>query len=587
MNGTVRLVTDSATADDFFQEFGESDRVLSFDTETTGLQVRSGWHDKGRTVQVSFRPWDTAYVFEMTDRWRDSIFRAFDMAEELVAFNAKFDAHVLTTFGYPIYEKFEYSKVHDARFLARLHDERDKASLKALSTKYLDDSAADSQTQLKRIMRNNKWDWATVPVNYLVEYGGNDAILTGRLFDLMYPMVHYAYDAYYRELRLQPVLFKMERRGIKVDQDLLAQVIEEERRKVDEAAMELEHLSPGLNPRSPIQMKAAFRDLGIELDDTQAPTLKAIDHPLAHAVLRYREHAKVLGTYAEPWARLITPEGRIHPSFNSMGTVTGRFSSDHPNLQNVSKTHKLRDVFIADEGEELVVADWNQAELRLYAHFAKDENMRAAFLSGDDIYQQAADLLGVPRQVGKMIMLASIYGAGPKALKRQCVAMSYKYGMADLVPELLKYDWDELYTRFHRSYGIRELARLTELQARRRGMLDEPYILTLGGRRQRPKYVLLKPVNGYRQRIETYKDLGNSLVQGSSADLMKMALIAMDEAGHGDKLLLTVHDEMVASVPKDEVEDVKELMREVMTRNEFIPPLTVEVSSAYRYGEAK
>lgn len=587
MSEVVRLVTDQGVADDFFREFAESDGTLAFDTETTGLQVRSGWHDKGRTVQFSFRPWEVAYVFPMTARWQDEITAAFEAAEELVAFNAKFDAHVMTTFGYPVYERFSYEKVHDARFLARLHDERDKASLKALSVKYLGDDSADTQTQLKRIMRKNGWDWATVPVEYLIEYGGTDAILTGRLFDYMLSRVAHSWDAYHRELRLQPVLFKMERRGIKVDQKLLDEVIEEERRKVEEAEFRINELAPGLNPRSAIQMKSAFRDLGIELDDTQAPTLKAIDHPLAHAVLVYREHAKTLGTYAEPWSKLITPEGRIHPSFNSYGTMTGRFSSDNPNLQNVSKSHRLRDVFIADEGEEIVVADWNQAELRLYAHFAKDESMRAAFLSGDDIYQQAADLLGVPRQVGKMIMLASIYGAGPRTLKKQCIAMSYKYGMADLVPDLMSYDWQDLYARFHRAYNIKDLARLTELQARRRGMLGEPYIRTLGGRRQRPKFVLLRPVNGYRQKVESYKDLGNSLVQGSSADLMKMALIAMDDAGYGDHLLLTVHDELVASVPKDLVEDFKAKAVQVMTRNEFIPPLTVDADSAHRYGEAK
>ena len=99
--------------------------------------------------------------------------------------------------------------------------------------------------------------------------------------------------------------------------------------------------------------------------------------------------------------------------------------------------------------------------------------------------------------------------------------------------------------------------------------------------------MLLRPVNGHRQRIETYKDLGNSLVQGSSADLMKQAIIDISDAGWSQYLLLTVHDELVASVPKDQVEEYTEAVSKVMTRREFTPPLTIGVGSAYRYGEAK
>ena len=587
MAEVVTLIESSYDAERALDAFLASDRTLAFDTETTGLQVRSGWHDKGRTVQFSWRPWDLSVVFEMNDKWREAIGSFFFGAKELIAFNAKFDAHVMATYGLDIYREFLPEEVHDARFVARLHDERDRAALKPLATQYLGDDAADSQRDLKRVMRKHDWTWATVPVNYLIEYGGNDAIITGRLFDLLRPRITHSEDAYYRELELQPVLYKMERAGLKVDRELLEQVTEEERQKVHDAAARVEELAPGLNVNSPLQLKAAFRERGLELDDTQAPTLKALDHPLSHAVLVYREHAKTLGTYAEPWGDLITPAGRIHPSFNSMGTTTGRFSSDNPNLQNISKSHRLRDVFVAAKGSQMVVADWNQMELRLYAHFAQDENMRAAFLSNDDIYSQAADLMGVDRQVGKMIMLASIYGAGPKTLKKQCIAMAYKFDMADIVPELRSYNWEELHEKFHKSYRIRDLARLTELQARRRGMLGEAYIRTLGGRRQRPKYMLLPPVNGYRQRIEVYKDLGNSLVQGSSADLMKESLIAVANAGYGDYLRLTVHDEMVLEVPDDEVAEVEAAVSRIMTRNEFVPPLTVGIGHDHRYGQAK
>lgn len=566
--------------------------TMAFDTETTGLQVRSGHHDIGRTVQVSWRPWAISYVFEMTERWREHIEAIFEQADELIAHNLKFDAHVMHTFGINVMEDFPHENLHDTVWVARLHDERDPARLKPLSAKYLRADAADEQSKLKRLMNREGWGWDTVPVKYLIEYGGLDAIYTGQLFDLLHPRISFAADAYAREQRLCTVLYKAERAGLLVDQELLNKVLVEERDAVEHYKAEVQRLAPGLNPNSPIQLKAIFRDRGHEIDDTQAATLKALDDELAVALLTFRDHAKTYGTYVEPWSHLITPEGRIHPSFNSMGTVTGRFSSDSPNFQNISKSGRgaggqLRNVFVAAPGHQIVVADWNQMELRMYAHFANDENMRAAFLSGDDIYLQASDLLGVPRDIGKMIMLASIYGAGPKTLKAQCINMAWKYGQAQHVPLLQGYDWQALYERFHRAYGIKSLARLTELAARRRGMLGEPYILTIGGRRQRPKLIKQYPVNGHRHTITVYKDLGNSLVQGSSADLMKESLIAIDDAGYGDMLRLTVHDEAVLEVPNEKVEEVSEALVRIMTRNEFVPPLTVEVGTADRYGEAK
>ena len=585
----VLWVHTTEEAEEAFRRFQQANSwLLAFDTETTGLQVRSVHGDKARTVQFSWRPWDFAVVFETTPRWFHYIGQFFEWADQLVGHNTNFDMHVMETYlGRRLYDEFDPRAVHDTKNLARLHDERDNSSLKPLSVKYLSDDAADEQSKLKRLMGRNGWTWATVPVKYLIEYGGTDAIITGKLYDLLRPRIDYAEDAYLREQRLAPVLYRMERAGMLVDRALLEELQAEEFEAMEKAEAEVQNLAPGVNVNAPHQLKAAFRDLGVEIENTKAATLYALDHPLAHAILKYRDHKKTHGTYITSWLELITPEDRIHPSFNSLGTITGRLSSSDPNFQNVSKTHRLRDVFVASPGTRIVVADWNQVELRLYAHFAQDENMRAAFLSGDDIYQQAADLLGVPRQVGKMMMLASIYGAGWKKIRSQAIEMAYKYGQADTVPELQSYDWRDLYNRFHRTYKIRDLSRLTELAARRREMYGEGYIRTVGGRRQRPKYILLPPVNGHRQRIPSYKDLANSLVQGSSADLMKDALIEIDALGYGDYLRLTVHDEVVLEVPEDLVDQVEFDVVSVMTRNEFVPPLTVEADNALNYGAAK
>ena len=567
-----------------------SDGLLCFDTETTGLYVRTEHGDTGRTVQISVRPWETAYVFEMTERWRDAITYIFDsLAKGLIGHNLKFDIHVMESYGILLADGEWPLGLHDTVWSARLHDERDIAKLKPLADKYLAEGSSDQQSALKRVMKKQGWTWATVPVSYLVEYGGLDAILTGQLHDFFAPKIEYAFDAYSREQKLLPAVYAMERAGILMDTALLEKVDVTLAAEAKEAMALIQEIKPGLNPNAAHQIKSALRDDGIEVDDTAAPTLMALDHPLAHAVLRFRKASKAQVTYTGKWRQLITPEGRIHPNLNTMGAKTGRFSGNDPNLQNVKRGHEMRDIFIAAPGHQIVVADWDQMELRLYAHFARDERMRSAFLAGEDIYQQAADSMGVSRQIGKMIMLASIYGAGPAALKRQCINQAYQFGTPEIVPELEGFDWEELHRVFHKTYRINDLARLTELQARRRGQLGEPYIMTLGGRRQRPKRVILPAYNshGSRQTIYIYKDLGNSLVQGSSSDLMKQAIIDAAEAGLRPYMRLTVHDELVLEVPDDKVQWASETLERVMTRTEFVPPLTVTAQAAQRYGEAK
>lgn len=585
---TVAFVEHIDQAREAFQKFAASDGFLAFDTETTGLYVRTPYGDTPRTIQFSWRPWTDAVVFEVGREYADAIQAFFDEATGIVGHNVRFDIHAMASAGLDLYDDFDPLTVHDTVWLSRLYDERERAQLKPLAKRHLDDAADDEQAALKRLMRKNDWTWATVPVEHLIEYGGLDAIYTGQLFDKFYPAVSYSHDAYAREQRLSAVLFKMERNGLLVDREAMADATEVLTEEIEVAGNLLEKLAPGMNPNAPAQLKGALRLRGIEVENTQKATLLAHrGDSLIETLLEYRQAKKMVGTYLEPWAKLITPEGRIHPNFNQLGAATGRFSSSDPNLQNIKRGSALRNMFIAAPGHKFVVADWDQMELRLYAHFAADENMRAAFLSGEDIYAQAGDLLGVPRQIGKMIMLASIYGAGPRTLRAQCIKQSYEFGFPELVPELEGYDWQVLYDKFHKSYNIKALAQSTELAARRREFSGDPYIRTLGGRRQRPKKVLLPAVNGYRQTVYTYKDLANSLVQGSSADLMKQAIIDVADAGYGDMLRLTVHDEMVLEVPDDRVPEVIEAVERLMTHNEFIPPLTLEANAAQKYGDAK
>ena len=590
--------------------------LLYFDTETTGLLVRSGTQDKARLIQVSVRPWDKAWVFDARDdTWLAAITAIFDRAHQAAAHNLKFDIHVMETYGVNIFDLFDVTNLWDTHWIAHFHDENDSRRLKDLGNKYLRMDASAEQAKLKRLMKKEGWDWDTVPLRYLVEYGGMDTIIGGELFDLLFPRISgWAMEPLRREQRLLRPVYKMERRGIRIDQEGVATLLQQERKKQEDALSTLgrhaqkTYVVPKadaakkewdkddiLNLSSGAQLKGFFRVLGAPVPNTQAVTFyKMIADPeapadakeAAQALLTFKKTAKTIGTYLEAWQRDMTEAGRIHPSFNTLGADTGRFSSSDPNFQNISKKGGLRDLMIADEGKSIVVADYDQMELRMFAHFAEDERMRAAFLSGDDLYQQVSDLLGVPRDVGKMITLASQYGAGWKKTMEQAIEFAFKLGNEDQVPTLMSYDWQEMHEEFHANYKVKSLAYRTEAAAQKRGMLGDPYILTVGGRRQRPKRMkVTNKETGRQTTIMVFKDLGNSLIQGSCADIMKESIIAADEAGM--ELLLTVHDELVGQAPHGEEEEMAEAMGAIMTRKEYVPALTASGGWGANYGEAK
>ena len=601
---------------DCYNAVKASPGLLYFDTETTGLQVRSGTQDKVRLIQLSVRPWNKAWVFDArTDEWQAAIRACFDAAESICAHNTKFDIHVMYNYGIDLWGTFNKHQIWDTTWLAHFHDENDSRRLKDLGNKYLRIDAGAEQAKLNRLMKKEGWTWETVPLKHLVTYGGMDTIIGGELFDLFMPRVEpYAMEALRREQRLIRPIWDMERKGIRLDQDGLKSMLAEERRKRDDALATIskisgyKHVVPKadaaekgwakddiLNLASGAQVKGMFRKLGEPIPNTQAITFYKMladvgavpeASEAAEALLTYKKTTKTIGTYLEAWQRDMTEDGFIHPSFNTLGADTGRFSSSAPNFQNISKKGGLRNLMIPDEGHSLVVADYEQMELRVFAHFAEDERMRAAFLSGDDLYQQVSDLLGVPRDVGKMITLASQYGAGWRKTMEQAIEFAYKLGNEDQVPDLMLYDWEAMHTRFHKSYKVRDLQFRTEGIAQLRGVFGDPYILTVGGRRQRPKRMqVTNKETGRKTHISIFKDLGNSLIQGSCADIMKESIIAAWERGLD--LRLTVHDELVAQVKDKDVEWAKETLIDVMTRPEYVPPLTVEAGHGKSYGEAK
>ena len=397
---------------------------------------------------------------------------------------------------------------------------------------------------------------------------------------------------------LARVLFEMERVGLKIDQAYLrtwARELREELKALEEEVFRL--AGEPFNLRSGKDLsRILFQKLGLPRGkrtpkgtgystDVEVLSELATLHPLPGKLLRYRTVHKLLSTYVEPLLRLADPvTGRVHTTFHQTGTATGRLSSSDPNLQNIpikgEEGDRMRRAFVAEEGWLLLSADYSQIELRLLAHFSGDENLRRAFREGRDIHAAtAAEIFGIrPEEVtGEMRRLAKVinfgiaYGMSPFGLSKE-LGIDLKQARAFI----------ERY--FERYPGVKRYMESVVAEARERG-----FVTTLLGRR--------RPIPGLRSREKSVREFAertaiNTPIQGSGADLIKLAMLAIDrtlrEKGYAARLVLQVHDELLFEVPEGEIEAVKAIVRKEM---EGVYPLTVplkvNLAQGRNWAEAK
>ena len=313
--------------------------------------------------------------------------------------------------------------------------------------------------------------------------------------------------------------------------------------------------------------------------------LAAMGHALPQLILDYRELQKLKSTYVDTLPATVNPKtGRIHTSFNQNGAATGRLSSSDPNLQNIPirtpRGEEIRRGFVPRAGWQFLVADYSQIELRLMAHLSGDPAFIEAFHQGGDIHRQTAALIfGVPvdqvtpdmRARAKTINFATIYGQGPFALSRQL-------GIAqeDARSFIARY--------FERFAGVRAFLDRQIRLAREQG-----YVETLFKRR---RYIPEIKDRNFNMRAYGERNAQNSPLQGSAADLIKLAMIrihdAIQEDGLRSRMLLQVHDELVFEVPPDEVERMRALVREHMEGVvELRVPLVVDIGVGPDWLDAK
>lgn len=397
------------------------------------------------------------------------------------------------------------------------------------------------------------------------------------------------------EIPLVPVLRNMERRGIGVDRIYLSQLGEDLRSELAELEATI-HKESGVvfNINSTNQLREVlFETLGLPVlkktskgvPSTDASVLAKLgeQHVVVASLVRYRELEKLRGTYVDGLMPLISEEGRIHTTFNQMAAATGRLSSDHPNLQNIpvrSDTGRLvRKAFVAGPGRTFVVADYSQIELRVLAHMSQDPGLLEAFGSADrDIHTAtAASVFGVSlddvtsgmRRRAKAINFGLLYGMEA-------------YGLAERL-EISRDEAKEHIDAYFASFpAVQEFMASVVLDAKRLG-----YTETIFGRR---RYLPELMSDNWRVRQMGERMALNAPVQGAAADIIKLAMLAVEaELSHTDaELLLQIHDELVVETPVDAADDIAELLRVQMEGvADLAVPLSVDVARGLTLADCK
>ena len=399
------------------------------------------------------------------------------------------------------------------------------------------------------------------------------------------------------EIPLIPVLVDMEASGILVDRALLGEMSRGFNKELMGLELDIYRAAGGeFNINSTPQLRTVLFErlklpvqkrtkTGASTDVEVLEQLAALGHEVPRLLIEYRELTKLKSTYVDALPGYIDSEtGRVHTSFNQTGAATGRLSSSDPNLQNIPvrtrRGGEIRRAFIAPPGHLLLIADYSQIELRLLAHLSGDPSFVAAFQRGGDIHRQtAAVIFGVPeekvsgemRSRAKTINFATIYGQGALALSRQ-LGITLEEAKA-----FIKH-------YFERFSGVRAWLDKTVEEARQRGFVE-----TLFGRR---RYIPELRDRNFSIRSFGERTATNSPLQGSAADLIKIAMIrihgALNRERLGTRMLLQVHDELVFEMPESERAKAESLVkREMEGVASLVVPLVVSVGAGKNWIDAK
>jgi len=576
-------------------------KCISLDTETTDVRPRwakivgysFAWNDKEAWYLPVRAPGGEARLDpETTLEALRGVLE--DPAVEKIGQNLKYDMIVLRAAGVRLagvaFDTMVASYLLDAG--QRNHN------LDDLAKRYLNHTTIKIDSLIGRGKDQKRMDEA--PVAAVCDYAGEDALLPWRLRPILARrLAEQGLERLFRELEmpLVEVLVELEYNGIRVDRECLGKLSLRYGRRIEELESEIHRLAGRpLNIASPKQLQEVlFGELKLPVvkktktgPSTDADVLEELAprHPLPAKILEYRQYAKLKSTYVDALPEMIFPEtGRVHASFNQVVTATGRLSSSDPNLQNIpvrtAEGREIRSAFVPGEpGWVLLAADYSQIELRVLAHFSGDQQLEEAFARNEDIHARvAAEVYGVPleevtremRREAKAVNFGVVYGQSPFGLARQ---LGIEKDAAAAFIE----------TYFQRYPGIEGFLRQVLADCSRKG-----YVSTILGRRRAIQGV--RPDAG-RQRNLAERTAVNTVIQGSAADLIKQAMIAVHarlrrEASPA-RMLLQIHDELIFEVPAERHESLGRLVREEMAGVQVLRvPLVVDVKVGPSWAEAE
>ncbi|WP_412553183.1 DNA polymerase I [Shimia sp. MIT1388] len=507
--------------------------------------------------------------------------------------NAKYDCKVFANYNITV------APIDDTMLLSyALHAGEHNHGMDALSERYL----SHQPVPIKSLIGSGKSmiTFDKVPIEDALPYAAEDADITLRLWQLFKPKLHRRQvTSVYETLErpLVPVLAQMERHGVKVDRDTLSRMSNAFAQKMAALEAEIHELAGGtFNVGSPKQLGEILFDK-LELPGgkkgktgayaTGVDVLEdlATEHALPGLVLDWRQLSKLKSTYTDALQTHINADtGRVHTSYVQTGANTGRLASTDPNLQNIpvrsEEGRRIREAFVAEEGKTLISLDYSQVELRILAHIAEIDALKAAFRDGHDIHAMtASEVFDVPmeemtsevRSRAKAINFGVIYGISGFGLARNL-----------RIPRGEAQDFINRY--FERFPGIRTYMDQTKEFAKEHG-----YVQTLFGRK-----IHTPEINAKGPRASfAYRAAINAPIQGTAADIIRRAMIRMPEAIKDlpAKMLLQVHDELIFEVEDAAVDATIEVARDVMQRAtepaiKLDVPLIVDAGRGANWAEA-
>ncbi len=576
--------------------------LTCFDTETTSLEPMLA-----KIVGLSFAwtPFEAVYIplahrypgvpeqlpFDATLARLKPWFE--DASKLKLAQNAKYDEHVLLNHSIQV-----RGIVHDTLLEDYVLESHKPHDMDSMAMRFLDEKTIKFEDVAGKGAKQIGFD--EVSIEAASEYSAEDSDVTLRLHHAIWPQValddklKYIYESI--ELPTREVLVRIERNGVLIDGALLQKQSHELGLQVNELEQKAYELAgQPFNLGSPKQLgEILFIKLGMPVKrktatgqpstDEEVLSELAEDFPLPKLLLEHRSLSKLKSTYTDKLPKMVNPNtGRVHTNYGQATAITGRLSSNDPNLQNIPvrtpQGREIRKAFIAPPGSKIVSADYSQIELRIMAHISQDPSLLDAFAKGLDIHKAtAADIFSLPieeitseqRRYTKAVNFGLIYGMGAFGLASQ---LGIERNAAQQFID--KY--------FARYPGVAEYMQATRESARANG-----YVETVFGRR-----LTLTDINGGNgpRRAGAERAAINAPMQGTAADLIKLAMIAVDKwlatSGLRTKLIMQVHDELVLEVPEDELAQVRVEVAEKMTSVATLRvPLVADVGVGANWDEA-